>query len=474
MRQIFHPNSLLLITLLFLIFAGCATYYQQNQQLQEHIVHGHYKKADKLLDQNDQAREGRNKLLYYLNHGYVDWMLENHRQSNRHFLEADRIIEDYLKNYGLEALALVTNPNVKPYRPEDFEAVMLHYYTALNYIHLQDYEDALVECRRINLRLQALNDKYSDHKNRYQRDAFAHNLMGMIYEATNDYNNAFIAYRNALEVYQQDYQQYFSMEVPDQLKKDVLRTAYLTGFTEEVRHYEKQFNMDYHYQPHPHGEVIFFWLNGLGPVKDEWSIRFTKVPSPKEGYVIMRSKQLDVSFPVYIGDKSKEKQDAFSQLRFFKVAFPKYVERKPLYDQATIYAHQKRFSLERAQNINEIAFKTLHDRMLRELGNAILRVATKKALEAAADQENEKLGTLVNIVNTLTEQADTRNWQTLPYAIHYTRIPLKAGTNLIKLETQSPRRSRQVHTYRFEGQKDKIYFASHHTTASYFPGQRPR
>ena len=66
-------------------------------------------------------------------------------------------------------------------------------------------EDALVEVRKINIRLQQLNDKYPDHKNRYQRDAFAQLLMGLIYDAAGDYNNAFIAYRNAYNTYQTDY-----------------------------------------------------------------------------------------------------------------------------------------------------------------------------------------------------------------------------------------------------------------------------
>ncbi|MGM0529743.1 MAG: COG3014 family protein [Bacteroidota bacterium] len=454
-----------------IIAGGCATYYQQNQRFQQYITSGNFQKADQWLQNNKHKKEGKNKLLFYLNHGYVGWMLDQYEKSNRHFGEADLIIEDYIKNYGLEALSLVTNPTIKPYKPEDFEAVMLHYFTALNYIQLEDYEGALVECRRINIRLNLLNDKYQDHKNRYQRDAFAHNLMGMIYEADDDYNNAFIAYRNAFEVYKEDYTEYFNMSVPEQLKKDLLRTAHLTGFKDEVRYYEKLFNMDYEYQPKENGEVIFFWLNGFGPVKDEWSIRFTKVPSPRENHVIMQSRELDVSFPIYIGDKSKKEKEAFSELRFFKVAFPKYLERKPVYKNAAVYTQNQKYSFELAQDINEIAFKTLRDRMLRELGNAIARIATKKALEALADEEDENLGTIVNIVNTLTETADTRNWQTLPYSIYYTRIPLKEGENVLEVKASSGNREK-AETFKFEGKKNKIYFASEHTAVTHPPRAR--
>ncbi|MCF8335013.1 MAG: hypothetical protein K9H65_00295, partial [Bacteroidales bacterium] len=233
----------------------------------------------------------------------------------------------------------------------------------------------------------------------------------------------------------------------------------------------KLFNMDYEYQPKENGEVIFFWLNGFGRVKDEWNIRFTKFPSPKKNYVIMQSKELDVSYPIYIGDKSTKEKEAFSELRFFKVALPKYVERKPVYKDAAIFTQDQKYSFELAQDINEIAFKTLRDRMLRELGNAILRIATKKALEALADKEDKNLGTIVNIVNTLTEKADTRNWQTLPYSIHYTRIPLQEGENILEVKAFSDSREK-TETYKFEGKKNKMYFASEHTALTYPPRGR--
>ena len=41
---------------------------------------------------------------------------------------------------------------------------------------------------------------------------FAHLLMGSIYETTGDLNNAFIAYRNAYEVYKRDYVPFFEQE----------------------------------------------------------------------------------------------------------------------------------------------------------------------------------------------------------------------------------------------------------------------
>ncbi|MCB2195981.1 MAG: hypothetical protein KQH79_08970 [Bacteroidetes bacterium] len=455
-----------IILLSLILFAGCATYYTKNIEFQNYIAQGSFEKADRWLDKNTKDSDGKNQMLYYLNRGYVSWIRQNYKESNHYFSIAEKVIEDYIQNYYLEALTLISNPNVKPYKPEDFEVVMVNYFMALNYIQLGQYNDAIVECKRINIKLNQLNDKYKDHKNRYQRDAFAHNLMGIIYEANGDYNNAFIAYRNALEVYETDYKEYFGISAPEQLKQDILRSAYLTGFTDELAYYEEKFNMQFEYQPAENGELVFFWLNGFGPYKAETSINFVKIPNQKRGYVTMVNDEYNLSFPLYIGDKSKKEKDAFEELRFFRVAFPKYVEREPYYKKASLTNNSRSYDLELMQDINDIAFKTLKDRMVREMASAIMRLATKKALEALADEQDEALGTLVNIVNTVTEKADTRNWQTLPYSISYARLPLNEGLNEVNLKTYAPNGGTNVQTFRFQGEQGKTYFHAYHTIAS--------
>lgn len=467
MKKLFLKyKGIILIFLFSFLLAGCATYYAKNYDFQNYLRTGDFKSADNWLDKNTKDADNRNKLLYYLNRGYVSWILQEPAASNQHFSVAENIIEDYMRNYYLDALTLISNPSIKPYKPEDFEAVMVNYFMALNYIQLNQFEDAIVECKRINIKLNELNDKYKDHKNRYQRDAFANTLMGIIYEADKDYNNAFIAYRNALEIYETDYKEYFNIQVPEQLKQDILRTAYLTGFQDEVAFYEKKFNTSFEYNPNENGELVFFWLNGYGPYKAESSINFTKIPNSKSGYVTLVNNEYDLSFPIYIGNKSSKEKKAFEELRFFRVAFPKYVERKPIFTQAKLQTENYYYDLEKIQDINDIAFKTLNDRMVREMASAILRLATKKALEALADEQDESLGTLLNIVNTLTEKADTRNWQTLPYSISYARVPLKEGINNIKLQVSSPYANSQSQIFKFNGEKGKTYFHSYHTIAS--------
>jgi len=448
-----------LTILLLAMLYGCATYYEQNTKLQGLITSGQFEAADKALAKDTKGEQGKNRYLYFCNRGVVAFMNGQYELSNNYFNKADYYVEDFSKSVGNQALALVTNPMVKPYRPEDFEAVLVHFYKALNYLYLKDYEGALVECRRVNIVLQKLNDKYKKNKNKYSRDAFAHCMMGLIYEATGNANDAFIAYRNALEIYEDDYKKLFGVQVPEQLKQDLMRTAHQLGFRNELDFYQNKFGLTYEPEDPDKGHLVFFWLNGFGPVKDEWSINFTNT-GYNDGWITLANEEQNLTFPIYIGSKSARDQQAFKNLSFMRVAFPKYKERKPVFNQGHLVANGQNYPLELGEDINAVAFQCLKDRMMREMASGIARLATKKALEELARNENENLGTVLSIVNAMTEKADTRNWQSLPYSISYCRIPLDEGNQTVELQTKGSMQNSVPFTFTIK-KNQTTFFAFH-------------
>ncbi len=459
------PKILMLAGLL-LILAACATFYTKTSKIQTQIAAGNFEQADKLLDQDKKWPESVHRVLYFMNRGVVSFMLGDYQKSADFLDRADLYIEDYRKSLGTEALALVSNPMVKPYRPEDFEAIMVNFYKALDFLEMGNMEAALVETRRINIRLQQLNDKYKDHKNKYQKDAFALNMMGMIYDAAHDYNNAFIAYRNALETYQQDYTTLFGLGPPAQLKEDLLRSAQNTGFENQVQQYEEEFNLKVpKSRDDSEGELVFLWLNGLGPIKWEWSLTLSNMGF-SDGFLTLANPELGLVFPLYVGNRSADEQAAFKNLSFLRIAFPKYVERPPIFTSARLKSQDKEYTLEMAEDINQIAFQSLHDRMMRELGNSLLRMATKRALEEAARSKNENLGTILSIVNAMTEKADTRNWQSLPYSVSYTRIVLPPGRHNLELHLDG--KAQRDLNITVDIQEGETTFYTYHTLDSNF------
>ncbi len=429
-------TALLYLFVLSIFIAGCATYYEKNEQLMNAVYSGKLDVAESVLNDPALEKEKKNILLYYFNKGTVLWMKGNAIESNKYFQLADFYIEDFQKNYAATAISFFTNPNIEPYNGEGFEQLMIHYYSTLNYIDLGQLDEALVECKRMQSKLTKITDFYNG-KNKYKRDAFVHNLMGIIYDAQKDYNNAFIAYRNAYQIYKEDYGQMLGTPVPQQLKKDIIRTAYLTGFYDDVTKYESEFKLKYEAEKKENGALVFFWNNGLGPIKDQWSINFAVIPLGN-GWVRFYNAELNMSIPFYVGEDENKKNN-LSALKIVRVAFPKYISRLPLYKKAKLSCDSLAIYnyLDVAEDINAIAYRSLDDRMLKELGEALLRVALKQAAEEAVRKQNEGLGVALSIINAVSEQADTRNWQLLPYSINYTRISLPQGNNKITLTTSN-------------------------------------
>lgn len=440
------------------LMSGCASYYQRNSAVQMAFVNGDFERARNELEKSSGDANGNNRFLYLTENGTVLHMLERYDESNEYFEDAHIYVEDFQQNRALQALSLISNPTVTPYGGEDFEKIFIHYYKALNYITLGELDNALVECRRINIKLNALNDKYGTHKNRYRADAFAYMLMGIIFEAGGEINNAFISYRNAYETYRDIYEPKFGVPAPGQLKRDLMRTAALNGFTQELEQYEQEFGMPYSPTSPQKGELVFFWNNGLGPVKEDWGVTFT-ILKGRGGIVTFEDDQGGMSFPFETGSDSIKK---LGDLKFVKIAFPKYRERTPYFNRAVLKNGSTTYNLEVAEDINSIAFATLEDRMLREFASSLLRVAIKQAAEEATRKKNENLGAVLSLVNMISETSDTRGWQMLPHTISYTRIPLEEGSNELEL-VASGAGGETLYTFEIDAKPGKMYIDFFHS-----------
>jgi len=415
------------------VLSGCATYHQQNIQFHTAIAEGRYQDAVDFLETHDRDADGKNRLLYRMEKGSALHLAGHYLESNTTLEEAYVILEEFQRNYALEALSFITNPAIVPYPGEDFEKVQIHYYKALNFTLLGNISDALVEARRINIKLNQLNDRYeAGRKNHYGSDAFAWTLMGLLFDASREYNDAFICYRNALDTYESSYSADYGLGPPDRLILDLMTAAWRTGLTSELEQYKARYSVGWSPPASRTGgsDIVIFWNNGLGPVKTEDSVNFT-LDRGDVGFITFVSEDRNFFLPVPVGGKDT---NSLRDISLIRMALPRYLERPPLYCRATAVCNETPYPLEKAQDINDIAFLNLHDRMGRELGTALLRLAIKQGIERAVRKQDAALGVVVSIVNAATEKADTRNWQTLPHDIYYTRIPAAPGPCEITLE----------------------------------------
>lgn len=450
-----------------LLTSGCATYNQQISKYYSTVSSGDYEKANQELDKNKLLNKSRNKLLYFLEKGRVAHSLALYDTSNYYFNEADKFMEDAKTSTGDVLAGTFVNPMMQRYKGEDFERIMIHYYKALNYLYLGQTDEAIVEARRITLQNQQQSDKFNDKTNRYSKDAFSFMLQGLIYESASDMNNAFIAYRNAAEVYLNDKDQtYYGIKIPVQLQKDVLRTAAANGFTDEVGRFETLFKTKYKAEnPSEGGSLIVFWENGMAPVKDQQDFFFS-LTKGSAGYFFVDMNGNNIPFDTGVSFNASH-LDA-GDLNNFRVAFPKYTARPNYYVSACISSKNDSVFAEKAEDINELATATLRQRFVKEMSTALSRMAVKKAAQLAIrgkDSDSKKnkelregIAAAIDLYSLFSEKADTRNWQTLPSSIYYARIPLQKGKNEVKIKLRDPNGSEETKTVSIEGNGRMLFY----------------
>ncbi|RYJ42729.1 COG3014 family protein [Flavobacterium beibuense] len=468
-KNILLMPAKLALLLLLISFQSCSTYNTKTADIESDLFNGDFSNAIASIDNNKFLNKDRNRLLYLLEKGKVEHLNGNYENSNALLEEAYIMIEDRMTktNVGQAVSAKFTNPMAEPYKGEDFEKVTIHYYKALNYFQLGQPAEALVEAKRINIKLYELNEKYKENKNKYSEDAFSQILQGILYESTGDINNAFIAYRNAEEIYARNGDQFFGVPTPLQLKKDLMRTSKAMGFQEDYETYRKKFGFPEDpkpaapakttkkgkgkSKPAPEpaavaqpvapvvtGEAIVFWENGLGPAKDQIVITASGTDGFFYGTYYDGATQEEIIIPIPVG---------FDIGSVNAIAIPKYRQRYSYYTRAAVEVGNEDLTFELAQDFYPIAKQCLKDRMLRETIDLVARFATKKAASAGLGALGKELfgdtaGDLMklggDIAGAATEKADTRNWQTLPATISYIRVPLQEGENKFLIKKQGP------------------------------------
>jgi hypothetical protein len=150
-----------------LLFIGCAYVQTQvkhykgiEEDFSSHFYSGAAEKIEKA--KNEGKYEGKDKVLYYLDMGMALHFAGRYEESNQFLDKAEIAIEEnFTRSISKMMISFLLNDNVLDYAGEDYEDIFINIIKNLNYIHLKKKEDAMVEIRRTNLKLNRLQDKYS-------------------------------------------------------------------------------------------------------------------------------------------------------------------------------------------------------------------------------------------------------------------------------------------------------------------------
>jgi len=354
--------------------------------------------------------------------------------------EIDRL---YTRRMRTESLAFMTNDTALPYEGDPYEQVLINVLKALNYAMLGQWQDALVEARRIDHRLNVLSDRIKE-KDAYREDGFARYLSGILYESTGDVNNAFIAYRKAYETFDAT-RAWSHTAVPSQLREDLLRTAEALHFTQELAEYRRLFpdtKWETSQSLQPLAQVVVISYNGRAPRKED---QFLDLP------ISLNALQLVLLNRGILQPNRQSNRGMDTVLyglngRVVRVALPRLVQQKTQVPVDTVSLIQDdngmpvTLNTELAHNVTAMADKALAERMPGITVKALARAAMKFAMAEAATRGAQQaggsdagpwVGLLVGLLTkglaVASEEADKRSWQTLPDEIHLARIWIPPG-----------------------------------------------
>ncbi len=470
MSDVYKRNRVCMVLLCIPFLFSCATYHHKMSGYYKQVVRtNQYQDALTALDNNNYIQQSRNKFLYFIEKGTVLHLAHDYDSSNYFFNLADAFL-DINKRSGADVLkSLTINPSMQKYLGEPFDPFLIHYYKSLNYLYLNKIDDAIVEARRISLRNKALLDSYKNPKNVYATDAFAIMLQGLLYEVAADINNAFIAYRNAADIFLSAKSLYYGVAIPKQLKKDVIRTASQMGFFDIAQQYRSKFGFSDTtlVDNKSFAEAIIFIEQGWAPIKSEQNFVLSRDGYGNSDFYYFDPSGNRISVPFDNGFYRNMYGNSFSSksVNVTRIALPYYVVQTDHTIVPTVLVNSSLYTTELAENINALALTTLQERQLTEIAHAIARQIAKKLIERASkeaataiakstsDSKDEKkkqedaemagiiTSLAVNIFNTATEKADTRSWLTLPAYINYVRVPLQEGSNSIELQSGNEKKT---------------------------------
>ncbi len=140
-----------------LLFTGCATTSEMGYNEQLAFEARNYGLSAQLIQDKIDKEEftEKDEVLYSLELGSIYHLQGDYEASNRYFTRAEEAIdENYTKSVSRGLGAFISNDNALVYDGEPYEDTYLNTFKALNYLHQNDLDGALVEARRIAHKLE--------------------------------------------------------------------------------------------------------------------------------------------------------------------------------------------------------------------------------------------------------------------------------------------------------------------------------
>lgn len=386
-KKISIQNCILWVGIFFL-FSSCASYQSKISQSRELLKQGKFEDALPKLKELAE-KPGDDQLVFLMEYGTALQMAGQYKESNAIFLRADKLSEqvDYHSVSNI-ALATVGSESMIQYKGDSYEKLFINISLAVNFIMLGQFDDAMVEARRIT---EKVNKFRLDGRQDYEQNPFANYLAAMLWEADQKYDDAYISYEAA---YKLD-------GTNPSLPGDLIRAAKKARRDEAYKKWKKEFpnvKEDADWYDKSKGQIVVLIEQGWGPRKrpSPGEHRFPKLyplASNTQGVKVeVRAENETAGNPLEQGDS------------------------RMVYD------------------VEKVAIQTLDADIGWLVARRVGALAGKAVLADQIRQKNELLGMIAWIGMNLSDQADLRQWSTLPQTIQIARFWVKPGTYRLNMK----------------------------------------
>lgn len=246
-----------------------------------------------------------------------------------------------------------------------------------------------------------INDKVMAYKGEYSERLWVHTYLMMNFILQNKYESALVEAKQALELYD---------EYPDSLENDHFTRALIALCFENMNlpddariEYDKlannmgRNNLSPGPIPHDKGELVLFVARGQVPRKVSSD---TVIPP-----------SIRISIPRYTYSSSPGAVSIRSDSNINTL-------------------------LQVTTDIGDVARKSLNDRAAQYLTRQALRAGAKESVAQEIGDQNELAEVLVRILFFISEEADTRSWETLPGSLTLIRIRLDPGIHNLEISSE--------------------------------------
>lgn len=386
-------NKLGIAILIALFIPSCATY---QTKIEEGVEYSRYNQHEPALEHFkallDTSSE-RDRLAYLLEYASALQIAGRYQESTRYFNQADQLGEqlDYLSVSNL-TMATLGGEEMVQYKGESFERILIHVLNALNYLAIQDLDSAMVEIRKIDLKVK----KYqTEIRSNYEVNPLGTYLSGLLYDSQKQWDDAFIAYQKS---------QSLGMDQP-YLNPDLARVAKKAQRMDQLDPEGRQLSKSLPFYHLPDcknkecGEVIIIFLQGLGPQKLSYSSR-SRIP-------VLSSTPNSVQ--KILCEFLPEEGSRINLNRSSEL----------VYDVTQV-----------AQQTLEADYSSL---VMRRFGGDIAKYVVADKIS----EQNEALGTLAYLFMSIADRADLRQWRLLPHSVQMIRQQLPVGKWRLNISGQS-------------------------------------